>query len=748
MSTHTTHRQRTTLLIGLGLVAMLLFALAPDSVYAASPINDLLDDKTSALYKGWQFFRSLINYSIVGGLLLIAFANVLRISIDTYAVKKVLPTLVVAFILANFSLLVSQVFLDVASSLALTSNSLAQGFSFTGEGSTPFQDAQGVLTILMKQMLAALDTKAAISGGVASSLGGLAIFSTLGGGGIGLIGILVILILIPVVLLGGLWLLFSVRFYVLQLAIVLAPVFLIGMAFPFTRSYFQKWFSIFMIWTFMRPVSALILGVGAAAISFGSFAGTLGGLVTFAIVVGAMAAALYIPFQMGAAVAGAVKALGSFALGTGRLGLAGMLGGVANMTGGGKISQGFRFAQGLTRLPEAFMAARERKNAQIKTAADSEAAGILGQNLQADAGARALIAEKAKETAGKGAMEKLHSVLEFNKMNDYSGSAGALGNVFSEGDRSNYYMAVESMLKTLEGKKAEEFVQTLLGRNKKNAKLLGEIFMKDGNKYVLKDTTTAKELLAHANSGAIWNAQEIKNADGTTTTRWVHAKDRHSKLVAAMGLEWNKANKAKEFWDQSGTLGQDANGNTYLLSEEEMATYAAHNIGDADPQMVTKGQNRSSLVRTERGISSMTGKVEETFVMDEGMIKALAIGKFGAGQIGEIGRFSQEGKTGLNDIFGDKGEGLARVEQRLREEIERLQTTGKISAAQARDRRREGYATLAALSQYNATGANRFAAAAAMNVLGDETLDPQSVQDIISRIKPMAGGGGGAERTL
>src|SRR5690606_16187512 len=103
--------------------ALLLGGVAfwPDAVHANQTDRLIGIIKSDAEFtSAWQFIRSLINYAMVGGLLIIAFANVLRINIDTYAVKKILPSLLVGFALANFSLFFGELSLQLASSLSVT----------------------------------------------------------------------------------------------------------------------------------------------------------------------------------------------------------------------------------------------------------------------------------------------------------------------------------------------------------------------------------------------------------------------------------------------------------------------------------------------------------------------------------------------------------------------------------------------------------------------------------------------------
>ncbi len=67
----------------------------------------------SVVITGHSFLLNIVNTLLVLGFILIALANILQIQVKTYELKKMLPTLVVGFIVANFSLFIIRAGLEI-----------------------------------------------------------------------------------------------------------------------------------------------------------------------------------------------------------------------------------------------------------------------------------------------------------------------------------------------------------------------------------------------------------------------------------------------------------------------------------------------------------------------------------------------------------------------------------------------------------------------------------------------------------
>jgi hypothetical protein len=193
----------------------------------------------------WRFCMSLINSIMVAFLIFLAFVNILRIQMDTYAIKKILPTLVLAVILANFSLLICRAVVDFSDVLVNTfmksRTDLAQGLI----------DALGLFRV----------GNPAIKVGV-GSFAVLALFSAAGGAA-GLLVIIagIIFVLIPGIAILILAFLLWIRVIIVQVLVAFAPLAFIAMALPMTKTWFAKWWGQFANWVFMAVVIFFLLRI-------------------------------------------------------------------------------------------------------------------------------------------------------------------------------------------------------------------------------------------------------------------------------------------------------------------------------------------------------------------------------------------------------------------------------------------------------------------------------------------------------
>ncbi|MBI4032760.1 hypothetical protein HY374_03580 [Candidatus Berkelbacteria bacterium] len=265
-----------------GVVAVAALAL-PDSAQAA--VFNLERADIVIMHANnvqlWEFFRSLVNWVLVAALIGVAFANVFRLNIDSYAIKKILPNLLIGFVLANFSLLITRSILEVAESLTRTADYITVQSTGKSLGEAFFGTFSGILDV--KNVAA-----------VIAGLAGAAIFG--GGFGliIGLLGIGLILIF-PIIAQIALFAIFIVRNYVLQFLVALSPLAFIAMATPMTQPLFKQWWKQFATWTFMKPIGLLLLSLGALIVS----SGVGGYFVSYVVALVVMFFAVTIPFKAG-----------------------------------------------------------------------------------------------------------------------------------------------------------------------------------------------------------------------------------------------------------------------------------------------------------------------------------------------------------------------------------------------------------------------------------------------------------------
>ena len=307
--------------LSLGIVALALFLMVPDVAFAQAsacptgapppPANlaQALNEDCSVTWSAWVFsiwrlMMTVVNVFVVLFIIFIALATILHWNIDTYGFKKALPTLIIAVVLANFSLLIVRGMVDLASILVL---------AFAGDTATL---ARGIV--------------AAIFGGTLSPISGiigydivqwLFIAPALGLGILLMVLGAILVVLIPAIGFLILWFLLLIRLSVVLVFAAVSPLAFMALALPGTRPWFQRWFGIMLNWVFMAPVVFLLLRIGSeagalAASGANTGPGFVNTMIPFLIALGALFMAIMAPFKMGGAIAAAGGAFMGFVAGT------------------------------------------------------------------------------------------------------------------------------------------------------------------------------------------------------------------------------------------------------------------------------------------------------------------------------------------------------------------------------------------------------------------------------------------------
>ncbi|MCL5795747.1 MAG: type IV secretion system protein [Patescibacteria group bacterium] len=193
----------------------------------------------------WRFCMSLINAVMVAFLIFLAFVNILRIQMDTYAIKKILPTLVLAVILANFSLLICRAVVDFSDVLVRT-----------------FAENKAQLA---SDLVSSLGLTKSVKPVAAVGLGTLTVvglfFAAGGAASLLLILVGIIFAFLPGIAILVLAFLLWIRVIVVQVLVAFSPLAFIAMALPMTKSWFAKWWSEFARWVFMAVIIFFLLKI-------------------------------------------------------------------------------------------------------------------------------------------------------------------------------------------------------------------------------------------------------------------------------------------------------------------------------------------------------------------------------------------------------------------------------------------------------------------------------------------------------
>lgn len=225
------------------------------------------DGRYQNLHTAWAGFRDLANVFFIAIFLVIIFAQVLDIKMDSYSIKMMLPRLIVAAIAIQFSFFIMQIGVDISNVLgagvAGVFNTVIKGGS-DGGAEVGVVQAYGTLTLV--------GATGALAAGTAI-VSGLAVpaLLLLLAGALSLLGVVITV-----------WL----RVLVLQFLILLAPLAIVAWVMPNTEKWFSAWKNNVIKLLLMYPIIVFMISAGALATHItaitaenGPFAKMLGALV-------------------------------------------------------------------------------------------------------------------------------------------------------------------------------------------------------------------------------------------------------------------------------------------------------------------------------------------------------------------------------------------------------------------------------------------------------------------------------------
>jgi hypothetical protein len=294
------------------IIFVLVFLFLPNFAFASTP--SLIETiNKEGVTKAWTSVLSLVNYFIIFVLIAIGLANILRINIETYAIKKILPSLIIAVVLANFSRLFCLAILEVVQVLTVW----AQNFG-ADAGSWGSTGVGGLLKAFFSQVFNWGDKISQIKIAVSPSSSGLAAFwtgfttipSMIGGFILGFILIIIALIIFLI-----LFFLLLIREVVVVVLVAVSPLAFISLALPMTNQYFKMWWENFSKWTFMPVIAYFVMALGLRVSPvFGASS-----FIKFFFLLGVLITAIIVPFKLGGSIMGAWGSLGNFLLKAPRL---------------------------------------------------------------------------------------------------------------------------------------------------------------------------------------------------------------------------------------------------------------------------------------------------------------------------------------------------------------------------------------------------------------------------------------------
>jgi len=275
----TKNRYGVYLLPSLFFVAFLVLILLPETAFAARVQWSFSEEKRmeylpyvlnvdkSTIRAVWGYFMHLTNIILIVMVVVVAFSEMLHLQIDTYGLKKILPTFLLGVLAANFSFIICRLIIDVGNAANLLflheiNNAVwGSNMDFLSAFNPSYKQSADGATMIWIGVMGFFDFLFAIA-------------------------VAILKLYISFVLLARDWVILAL--------VAVSPGAFIALAFPPTKQYFGKWWSMILKWTFM-PVAINAIIWFAAIISH-IFSNVL---VNFFIYLGALYLASKVPTQMG-----------------------------------------------------------------------------------------------------------------------------------------------------------------------------------------------------------------------------------------------------------------------------------------------------------------------------------------------------------------------------------------------------------------------------------------------------------------
>lgn len=190
---------------------------------------------------GWQISRDLANLGFVLAIIIIGFATIIQFK--NYGVKKLLPKLIIAALLVNFSLALVTPILGF-------SNTLTKFFL-------------GSRNDVSEAIAGAFNPQKLVMGGTGEEIPPLDSGETgmLGALLMGVINIIFVVIFTSLAALsmGALAIMLLIRYVVLIFLLILSPIIWLAWVIPELGSQFKAWWNSFLKWTFFAPIVSFFI---------------------------------------------------------------------------------------------------------------------------------------------------------------------------------------------------------------------------------------------------------------------------------------------------------------------------------------------------------------------------------------------------------------------------------------------------------------------------------------------------------
>jgi len=237
----------------LAMIASLIFWIGAQLIAFFMSLNMAIFDMP-LVEVGWKIVRDIANLGFVLAIIIIAVATIVRY--EEYGTKKLLPKLIAAAILVNFSLTIGAMFIDFSNTLTnfFISRSSKGGdvIGMTTELANGFDAQKFLRTSTQDEKINFFEKKNTIEKSLASilSLTIAALFTFISA--VSLLGIAIMLL---------------VRFMYLSVLLLVSPIIWLFWVIPDTQSVWKSWWHSFMKWVFNAPILTSFLYLTVTSIT-------------------------------------------------------------------------------------------------------------------------------------------------------------------------------------------------------------------------------------------------------------------------------------------------------------------------------------------------------------------------------------------------------------------------------------------------------------------------------------------------
>lgn len=216
---------------------------------------DTITQSNNGVFQIWQMVLGVANVAFIIIFLIIVYSQLTSIGISNYSIKDMIPRLIIAAILVNFSFWICQLFVDISNVLGYSIEALFMHVTdqLGIKVDIPWAD---LTTVILSGGTIATGTLAfaAVAGGSFASLGFILLGALISAG---------LAVLVAFVILAA-------RQALIVVFVMLAPLAFVAMVLPSTKELFEKWRKAFQTLLLFFPIFAVLFGgsqlAGAAII--------------------------------------------------------------------------------------------------------------------------------------------------------------------------------------------------------------------------------------------------------------------------------------------------------------------------------------------------------------------------------------------------------------------------------------------------------------------------------------------------